>query len=65
MVAVLAVLAFSNEHSSGMIRTTLAAMPDRLAVLAAKATLLAGRGRQRPRAGPLVAGCFMGPGAHG
>ena len=41
VVAILAVLTFSNEYSSGMIRTTLAAMPDRLAVLAAKAILLA------------------------
>lgn len=41
VVAILAVLMISNEYSSGMIRATLAAMPDRLAVLAAKAILLA------------------------
>jgi ABC-2 type transport system permease protein len=42
VVAILAVLMVSNEYSSGMIHTTLAAMPNRLAVLAAKAILLAG-----------------------
>ena len=42
VVAMLAVLTISGEYSSGMIRTTLAAMPNRLAVLAAKAILLAG-----------------------
>jgi ABC-2 type transport system permease protein len=42
VVAILAVLMFSNEYSTGMIRTTLAAMPNRLAVLAAKAILLGG-----------------------
>jgi ABC-2 type transport system permease protein len=41
VAAILAVLMISNEYSSGMIRTTLAAMPNRLAVLAAKAILLA------------------------
>ena len=41
VVAILAVLAISNEYSSGMIRATLAAMPNRLAMLAAKAILLA------------------------
>jgi ABC-2 type transport system permease protein len=35
------VITISNEYSSGMIRTTLAAMPNRLVVLAAKAILLA------------------------
>ena len=40
VVAILAVLAISNEYSSGMIRITLAAMPKRQAVLAAKAILL-------------------------
>jgi len=35
VVAILAVLAISNEYGSGMIRTTLAAMPNRLAMLAA------------------------------
>jgi len=41
VVAILAVLLISNEYSSGMIRVTLAAMPGREAVLAAKAILLA------------------------
>jgi len=41
VVAILAVLTISNEYSSGMIRLTLAAMPKRHAVLAAKAILLA------------------------
>jgi len=41
VVAILAVLMISNEYSSGMIRTTLAAMPKRHTVLAAKAILLA------------------------
>jgi ABC-2 type transport system permease protein len=42
VVAILAVLAVSNEYSSGMMRVTLAAMPKRPAVLAAKAILLTG-----------------------
>jgi ABC-2 type transport system permease protein len=42
VVAILAVLMVSNEYSTGMIRVTLAAMPNRLAVLSAKAILLAG-----------------------
>jgi ABC-2 type transport system permease protein len=42
IVAVLAVLAISGEYSTGMIRITLAAMPRRSAVLAAKAVLIAG-----------------------
>ena len=41
-VAMVAVLAMSSEYSSGMIRTTLAAMPHRITVLAAKAALLTG-----------------------
>ncbi len=41
VVAILAVLTISSEYGSGMIRTTLAAMPNRPAVLAAKAILLA------------------------
>jgi len=41
-VAMVAVLAMSGEYSSGMIRTTLAAMPHRITVLAAKAALLTG-----------------------
>lgn len=41
-VAMLAVLAICGEYSTGMIRTTLAAMPRRPTVLAAKATILSG-----------------------
>jgi ABC-2 type transport system permease protein len=40
VVAILAVLAVSNEYSTGMIRVTLAAMPRRSAVLAAKGVLV-------------------------
>lgn len=40
VVAVLAVLAVGGEYGSRMITTTLMAMPNRLAVLAAKATVL-------------------------
>jgi ABC-2 type transport system permease protein len=42
VVAILAVLAISGEYSSGMIRTTLAAMPRRTTVLAAKAAIVTG-----------------------
>jgi ABC-2 type transport system permease protein len=42
VIAVLAVLAISSEYSTGMIRTTLTAMPRRTAVLAAKAAVLTG-----------------------
>jgi ABC-2 type transport system permease protein len=42
VVAVLAVLAISTEYSTGMIRTTLTAMPRRTTVLAAKAAILTG-----------------------
>jgi ABC-2 type transport system permease protein len=42
LVAVVAVLAVSGEYSQGMIRVTLAAMPRRLTVLAAKSALVAG-----------------------
>jgi ABC-2 type transport system permease protein len=41
-VAVLAVLTIGNEYSTGMIRTTLAAMPRRSTVMTAKATILTG-----------------------
>ena len=41
VVAILAVLAISGEYSTGMIRTTLTAMPRRSAVLGAKALILA------------------------
>jgi ABC-2 type transport system permease protein len=42
IVAVLAVLAIGGEYTSGMIRTTLTAMPRRTTVLAAKAAVLTG-----------------------
>jgi ABC-2 type transport system permease protein len=42
VVAVLAVLVISGEYSTGMIRTTLTAMPRRSAVLAAKAAIVTG-----------------------
>jgi ABC-2 type transport system permease protein len=42
VVAVLAVLPVCNEYSTGMIRVTLAAMPRRPAVLAAKAAIIGG-----------------------
>jgi ABC-2 type transport system permease protein len=41
VVAILAVLMVSNEYNTGMIRVSLAAMPNRFALLAAKAILLA------------------------
>ena len=41
-VAIVAVLVISTEYSTGMIRTTLAAMPRRLSVLAAKAAVVTG-----------------------
>ena len=42
VVAVLAVLAVSGEYSTGLIRVTLAAMPRRMTVLAAKAAVVTG-----------------------
>jgi ABC-2 type transport system permease protein len=42
LVAILAVLVLSGEYSSGMIRSTLAAVPHRATVLAAKAVSLTG-----------------------
>ncbi|REK87623.1 ABC transporter permease [Streptomyces inhibens] len=42
VVAMMAVLTVSGEYSSGMIRTTLTAMPRRATVLAAKAAVLTG-----------------------
>ena len=44
VVAILAVLVISSEYSTGMIRVTLAAMPGRITVLAAKAAMLGGLG---------------------
>ncbi|MGX1471573.1 UNVERIFIED_CONTAM: ABC-2 type transport system permease protein [Streptomyces canus] len=40
VVAIVAVLMVGNEYSSGMMKTTLAAMPRRLTVLGAKASVL-------------------------
>jgi ABC-2 type transport system permease protein len=42
VVAVLAIMAVSGEYGTGMIRVTLAAMPRRLTVLAAKAAVVTG-----------------------
>ena len=42
VIVILAVLAVTNEYSTGMIRVTFTAMPRRLEVLSAKATLVAG-----------------------
>jgi ABC-2 type transport system permease protein len=42
VVAVLAVVAVSGEYGTGMIRLTLAALPRRVAVLAAKAAIVSG-----------------------
>jgi ABC-2 type transport system permease protein len=42
IVAIIAVLAISNEYSTGMIRVTLTAMPRRCSVLGAKAVLVGG-----------------------
>jgi ABC-2 type transport system permease protein len=42
LIAIVAVLAVSGEYSTGMIRITLAAMPRRATVLAAKAAILTG-----------------------
>lgn len=41
-LAILGTLAITSEHSTGMIRTTFAAVPRRRAVVAAKAVVLAG-----------------------
>jgi ABC-2 type transport system permease protein len=42
VVAILAVAAITSEYSTGMIKTTLAAMPGRLTMLTAKAVLITG-----------------------
>ncbi len=42
VVAILAVLAISSEYSTGMIRTTLTAMPRRATLLGTKAAILTG-----------------------
>ncbi|MHB1596665.1 MAG: ABC transporter permease [Streptosporangiaceae bacterium] len=67
VVAVLAVLAICGEYSTGMIRVTLAAMPRRWTVLAAKAVLIAGlvlAAGAVAVAGALLAGRLILPG-HG
>ena len=42
VVAILAVLAISSEYSTGMIRTTMTAMPRRVTMLAAKSAVVTG-----------------------
>jgi ABC-2 type transport system permease protein len=67
VVAVLAVLAISSEYSTGMIRVTLAAIPRRTTVLAAKAGVVAGlvlAAGALAVAGSLLAGRLILPG-HG
>jgi ABC-2 type transport system permease protein len=65
VVAILAVLAVGGEYSTGMIRTTLAAMPRRSTVLAAKAAVLTGLTLAAGAvavAGSLLAGRLILPG---
>jgi ABC-2 type transport system permease protein len=65
VVAVLAVLAVSNEYSTGMIRVTLAAIPRRVTLLGAKAGLVAGLALVAGTvavAGSLLAGRLLLPG---
>jgi ABC-2 type transport system permease protein len=57
VLAVLAVLTISEEYATSMIRTTLAAMPRRLLLLAAKATNVAGLTLAAGALG--VAGCLL------
>jgi ABC-2 type transport system permease protein len=67
VVAVLGVLAVGGEHSTGMIRITLAAMPRRTTVLAAKAALVTGltlAAGAIAAGGSLLAGALILPG-HG
>ena len=67
VVAIVAVLVVSGEYSTGMIRTTLTAMPGRLRVLAAKAAVLTGlvlAAGTVAVAGSLLAGRLILPG-HG
>ncbi|QKG19102.1 ABC transporter permease [Actinomadura verrucosospora] len=66
VVAVLAVLAVSDEYGTGMIRLTLTAMPRRVVVLAAKAATVAGLALLTGLlavAGCLLVGRLMLPGA--
>ncbi len=67
VVAILAVLGIGSEYSSGMIRTTLTAVPRRAAVLAAKAAVTTGpvlAAGAIAVAGSLLAGRLILPG-HG
>jgi ABC-2 type transport system permease protein len=67
VVAIVAVLTVSGEYSTGMIRTTLAAMPRRAEVLAAKAAVITGLVLVAGTVavlGSLLAGRFILPG-HG
>jgi ABC-2 type transport system permease protein len=57
VVAVLAVLAVTEEYGTGMIRVTLAAMPRRAVMLGAKAVNLAGL--VLATGAPAVAGCLI------
>ena len=57
VIAVLAVLAVSEEYNTGMIRTSLSAMPRRLTLLIAKAANLAGL--TVPAGLIAVAGCLL------
>jgi ABC-2 type transport system permease protein len=57
VVAILAVLAITSEYSTGIIRATFTAMPQRFAVLAAKAAVLTGL--ILPAAIISVAGCLL------
>jgi ABC-2 type transport system permease protein len=57
VVVVLAILAISEEYGTGMIRISLAAMPRRLVMLAAKAVNVAGLALTAGL--PAVAGCLI------
>jgi ABC-2 type transport system permease protein len=66
VIAVLAVLAISEEYGTGMIRTTLTAVPRRATLLTAKATILAGVTLPVgliAAAGCLIAGRLLAPDA--
>ncbi|MFI7007626.1 ABC transporter permease [Streptomyces sp. NPDC050145] len=66
VVAVLAVLAVSGEYGTGMIRTSLTAVPGRLTLLSAKATVLTAVVLAAGTAavlGSLLAGRFLLPGS--
>ncbi|HLK00981.1 MAG TPA: ABC transporter permease [Streptosporangiaceae bacterium] len=73
VVAILGVLVIGNEYSTGMIRVTLTAIPHRLTMLAAKASVLSApvlTAAALATAGSMLAGRLMLPGrgftpAHG